>query len=147
MRAAKLHAAADLALEIGLAQLGRAVRHDPKTARKLLKRFPGIGDPGADKILLFGGGQRSLGPDSNVLRVLRRLEFGAEYARYDRTYRSVTEAVARELPTSFPRLIQAHQLLRHHGMELCKSGSPRCEVCPLARGCRWYVSRTGGREG
>src|SRR3989442_11239272 len=51
MRAGKLRTAAALALEIGLARLREAVRSSPAEARKLLKRFPGIGDPGADKIL------------------------------------------------------------------------------------------------
>src|SRR2546426_12509444 len=51
----------------------------PAEARKILKRFPGIGDPGADKILLFCRGGQGLGPDSNALRVLVRLGRSEEH--------------------------------------------------------------------
>src|SRR4051795_13731428 len=34
--------------------LTRELRTHPEAARKTLKRFPGIADPGADRILLFG---------------------------------------------------------------------------------------------
>ena len=67
-RAAKLHTAADLALDVGVATLRRLVKRSPAEARKILKRFPGIGDPGADKILLFCRGGQGLGPDANVCR-------------------------------------------------------------------------------
>src|SRR2546422_8413212 len=63
------------------AKLRAAVRRSPKEANQLLQRFPGIGEPGADKILLFAGGQVSLGPDSNALRVLYRLGFGKQEKR------------------------------------------------------------------
>ena len=36
------------------------MRRSPKEAKQLLQRFPGIAEPGADKILLFAGGQVSL---------------------------------------------------------------------------------------
>src|SRR6058998_2808020 len=52
-RAAKLHTAAEIALDIGPAELRRAVQRSSKEAKKLLRRFPGIGEPSADKILLF----------------------------------------------------------------------------------------------
>jgi endonuclease III len=44
-------------------------------AKKSLKRFPSIGDPGAEKILLFTGSYPVLALESNGLRVLLRLEF------------------------------------------------------------------------
>ena len=34
-----------------------------------------------------------------------------------------------------PRMIRAHQLLRRHGQELCKTNEPRCPRCPLAARC------------
>src|SRR6266850_6641132 len=42
-------------------------------ARAALKRFPGIGDPGAEKILLFTGRHPFFALESNGLRVLLRL--------------------------------------------------------------------------
>jgi len=149
MRAEKLKRCAELALEIGLPRLRQAVRADPELAKQLLRRFPGIGVPGADKILLFCRGQRSLGPDSNALRVLRRLGYGEEGKDYGRKYRSVTAAVAPELPHDYGWLIRAHKLLRRHGQELCRTSSPRCELCPLTAACVWYQliqARTHGAE-
>lgn len=144
-RAEKLHAAADIALEIGVAALGRLVKQSPAAARKVLRRFPGIGDPGADKLLLFCHGRPALGPDSNALRVLVRLGYGRESSNYSRTYRSAVEAVSPELPTGFPRLIRAHQLLRRHGQELCRRARPLCDRCPLTSDCQWYRARATDR--
>ena len=31
----------------------------------------------------------------------------------------------------------AHLLLRRHGKQVCRSGRPRCELCPLAAGCAY----------
>src|SRR5262249_54758136 len=44
-------------------------------AKKALKKFPGIGDPGAEKILLFSRAQPLFAMESNGLRVLVRLGF------------------------------------------------------------------------
>src|SRR5690349_12909733 len=47
-------------------------------ARKALQQFPGIGEPGADKLMAFAGRQEVLALDSNGLRVLLRLGYGTE---------------------------------------------------------------------
>jgi len=140
-RAEKLRTAADIALDVGVATQRQLVKRSPAEARKILKRFPGIGDPGADKILLFCRGRLGLGPDSNALRVLVRLGYGRESSDYPRKYRSAVEASAPELPTDFSWLIRAHQLLRRHGQEVCKRARPLCDRCPLTSGCRWYLAR------
>lgn len=142
MRAGKLIAAADEVLQLGVEGLRELVRTAPEKARKKLKRFPGIGEPGADKILLFSHAIRTLAPDSNALRTLVRLGFGEEDENYGRMYRSAANAVASQLPPDFPWLIRAHQLLRRHGQEICKRTVPLCEACPLTEGCRWFVERS-----
>jgi len=141
-RAEKLVKAANTALEIGLDRLRDLIRTDAKKAGKLLQKFPGIGEPGADKILLFSRAKRTLGADSNVLRVLVRLGFGeGDEQNYSRLYRSAAEAVAPQLPEDYPWLIAAHQLLRRHGQEICRRSAPLCEACPLTTGCRWFLAR------
>ena len=45
----------------------------------MLKKFPAIGDPGVDKILLLTRTEPVMALDSNGLRVLVRLGFGAEF--------------------------------------------------------------------
>ena len=134
-RAAKLVAASEIALELGLDALRRAVREDDKLARRMLKRFPGFGNPGVEKVLLFNGRWKGLAPDSNVLRVLVRLGYGAEHKDYARMYRTANAAVEPELPDDSAWLVEAHQLLRTHGQTVCRNTAPRCGECPLADGC------------
>ncbi|HKA90172.1 MAG TPA: hypothetical protein VKE22_21070 [Haliangiales bacterium] len=45
-RADKLRRAAEIALSVGIDELRRSVRRSPVEARKILEKFPGIGDPG-----------------------------------------------------------------------------------------------------
>ena len=133
-RAQKLRRCAELTLAIGLDRLRRAVREDPAGAIKLLKRYPGIGEPGAEKILLWNRSLAALAPGSSGLRVLVRLGFGRKERDYGRTYRSAAEAVAPELPGDFPRLFSTRALLQRHGEEVCRR-APRCEICPLSKKC------------
>ena len=104
---------------------------------KTLRKFPSIGEPYADRILLFNGKKLTLAPDSNALRVLLRLGYGEESKNYAKTYRSAVNATAGELrEATFAQ--RAHILLRRHGQELCKRSAPRCELCPLRGECAWY---------
>ena len=135
MRAEKLQRAAGLALDLGTAELRALCRADPAKARRVLVRFPGIGGPGADKILMVAGSLATVAPDSNAARVLVRLGFGREDSRYDRMYRSVVEATLPEVSADSAWRVRAHQLLRQHGQTLCKAAAPRCGECPLAPRC------------
>lgn len=111
-------------------------------ARRGLKRFPGFGDPGADKALLFARVQRTLGLDSNGLRAIVRLGFCTEGRSYAATYRSAREAVEPEIARrSFDWLIAVHQLLRRHGQALCRNRAPLCDRCPLVRLCPFGAAR------
>jgi endonuclease III len=118
--------------------LRNAVRLPLKQAKKALQQFPCVGEPGAEKILLITKSYPVLSLDSNALRVLVRFGYGREQKNYSATYRSVQEAIAGEFPDKCAPLIQAHQLLRQHGMERCKSSAPICLGCPLTDACRYY---------
>jgi len=107
-----------------------------KQALKELQKFPSIGQPGAEKILLFTKTYPILALESNGLRVLLRLGFSTEGKNYSATYRSVQEALADQLGDDCEFLIRAHQLLRQHGKQLCKTNGPRCGDCPLRQNCR-----------
>ena len=71
--AAKLRECARIASEECGGDVAAALRRDPGRAKRMLRTFPGIGEPGADKILLFSGLGAELAPESNGLRVLVRL--------------------------------------------------------------------------
>lgn len=134
-RVDKLKDVADLAREHGGKGLESVLRLPPAAARKVLGRFPGIGKPGADKILMACGAADELALESNGLRVLLRLGYGEEAASYATTYRSVQVALAGQRKDDSAWALRAHQLLRTHGQTLCKRSAPDCDACPLARGC------------
>ena len=116
----------------------RAVLKKPlPQAKKALKRFPSIGDPGAEKILLLTRSCPVMALDSNGLRVLCRVGFAEEQKNYSATYRSIQDAIRTQLPKDYDSLIRAHQLLRQHGQELCKRSKPRCTECPVRNGCNY----------
>ena len=135
MRAEKLRLCAELAQEIGLAKLRRAVREDPVLARKLLRKFPGIGEPSAERILLVAGGWPGLGLESNGLRVLQRLGWGREQKDWNRAWKEMNAALAPHLGDDAERMRALHSLLRHLGQELCRAAEPRCASCPLREAC------------
>jgi len=107
-------------------------------ARKALKMFPCIGDPSADKILLFTKTAPIAAVPSNCVHVPLRLGFGEEKKNYAASYKSAQEAIREQMPQDFGALIRAYQLLKHHGQELCKSSRPRCEVCPVTGDCVYF---------
>lgn len=102
--------------------------------RKALLKFPRVGAPAADRILLFCGKAPVLSLDSNGLRVALRLGFGREEKSYAKSYASAVEELGRAL-SGVDALTRAHQLLRRHGQELCTHKDPRCPECPLAARC------------
>jgi endonuclease-3 len=103
--------------------------------RKLLKSFPSIGDPGADRILLFAGIQAVAAIPSNCPWVLERIRKGQESKNYNASYREAQRLVDVEVPATFDPRIRAYLLLKRHGEDLCKRSSPRCEVCPIRAAC------------
>jgi endonuclease III len=134
MRAEKLRTCAELAREIGLPALRRAVREDPLLARKLLRKFPGIGEPSAERILLVAGGWPGLGLESAGLRVLQRLGWGRAQQDWNKAWKETNAVLASQLGKDAARHFALHSLLRHLGQELCRT-EPRCASCPLREPC------------
>jgi endonuclease III len=115
--------------------LDRILQLPYKEAKKALKQFPTIGDPGAEKILMFCGACPGLPLESNGLRVLMRVGFGRAQKNYGATYRSVQESLQDQVPRSAAMLVRAHLLLRQHGKELCRNNAPLCHSCPVSHLC------------
>ena len=138
-RVERLRRSADIALSEFGGDLDAALGAPLARAKRALRKFPGIGEPGAEKILLFARRFPVLGLESNGLRVLLRLGYGAEKKSYAASYRSVQEALEGQLPGDYAGLIAAHQLLRRHGQEVCRRSDPECEACPLSGGCEHYA--------
>src|SRR5205085_7691067 len=137
-RAARLRELALIAMDEFGGDLSAALRLPLPKAKKALQKFPSIGEPSAEKVLLFTRSYPILGLESNGLRVLLRLGFGEEKKNYSATYRSVQDAINDQLKKDYGWLINAHVLLRQHGKELCKTNRPLCEKCPVKRSCAYF---------
>ena len=112
-------------------------------AKRELKKFPVIGDPSADKILLFTKTVPVPAIPSNSVHVPVRLGFGEEKKNYAASYRSVQEAFRAQLPEECGAFIRAYLLLKQHGKQFCKRSRPLCEECPVSADCRYF--KQGGR--
>ena len=99
------------------------------------RAYPGIGQPGQDRIDLFTGTRPILALDANALRVLTRLGFATPARSYSASYRQALAAASAQLPATVPALQRAHQLLRRHGQVVCRRKDPTCPNCPLAADC------------
>jgi endonuclease-3 len=145
IRAARLKEIAGRVQDEFAGDLRRALsRLSPSEARTTLKSFPGIGNPGADRILLFGMFSAVAAVPSSCPHVLLRLEQGSDGDKYAATYaaaRSMLEA----LPATFGPRIRAYLLVNRHGHELCKRTKPACTRCPLEAKCA-FVKRTSKHQ-
>jgi endonuclease III len=131
-RVAKLRECAQLFADVGdpraLVQLPL-----PK-ALTALARFPGIGRPGAERLLLFAGAAPLLALESNGLRALLRLGYGTEAKSYAASYRSAQQAAAAELPETTDARAGLYATMRAHGRATCRA-TPLCAQCAVAGDC------------
>ena len=104
-------------------------------AKRALCKFPNLGQPGAEKILMQCGKAQGLPLESNGCRVLLRLGFGRPQKSYGGAYRSIQEVIAGQIPQSAESITRAHVLLRTHGKETCKTTAPACASCCLVSLC------------
>ena len=141
LRAARLKEIARLVLEEYGGNLAAVLKEPLPLAKKALKRFPTIGDPGADKILLFTKTAPVAAVPGAFTHVLHRLGFGREAKSYSTGYRSAQQALDEGLPQECGARIRAYLLFQRHGRELCKRTRPMCRSCPLARECPYFRAR------
>jgi len=137
-QARKLQAAARLAVTQYEGDLSaRLAAMSLAEARRALRRFPAIGEPAADRILLQSGLYAVPALDSNGLRVLVRLGLAQDAPSYAASYRSAIEVLRGTLPAERAPLLRGYLLLHMHGRELCRRTAPACGLCPLADRCAY----------
>jgi endonuclease III len=102
--------------------------------RKVLKTFPGIGNPGADRISLFARLSPVAAVPSACPHVLVRVVHGPEGDKYVAIY-AASQRILDALPATFDARITAYLLIDRHGHELCKRSKPLCARCPLQSQC------------
>ena len=114
--------------------------------RKLLKAFPNIADPGADRILLFAGTAPLAAVPSNCPHVLVRLMHGQEHENYGRTYREAQQLIEENIPATLDARTRAYLLLKRHGQDVCKRTKPKCDKCIVSSACAYFAGNRRGRS-
>jgi len=112
----------------------------------VLQELPGIGPYTAAAVASIAFGVSVAAVDTNVRRIVARVAFGTE----------ADEVAATDLARVAQRWLGPHapgawnQALMDLGRAVCRPAGPRCEECPLARGCRFRASgalpRPAGRR-
>ena len=134
-RAKRLGTAADRVVKKWNGNLRAVLGLPVADAKKELTKYPGIGGPGAERILLLTGTHPIMALESNSLRVLQRLGYGAERATWAEGYRETQAAADADIPRAVPIRQTAYLLLKQHGQTLCRRSVPHCPECPLQPDC------------
>jgi endonuclease-3 len=143
VRARRLHDIAARVIDEFGGDLAAALAERPAQERKILKTFPGIGDPGADRMLLWSGIGAVAAVPSNCPHVLVRIQRGPEGTNYGETYREAQQAIEGEIPETFEARTRAYLLLKRHGQEICKRTKPKCSECPVNAACAFFRGTHG----
>jgi endonuclease III len=109
-----------------------------RDAKNALKKFPVIGEPSADKILLFGIKIPVAAVPSAFVCVPQRILSGKEHKNYATGYHSAQEAMGAGLPATVEARQRAYLLLKRHGREICRRTKPKCHICPVSGVCAYY---------
>lgn len=129
------------ALRLHSAAIAIVRDHDGEVPSDLdaLRALPGVGEYTAAATASFAFGQRHAVLDTNVRRVLARLDAGQAAPALSLTVaeRKLAEAWLPDDPTTAARWAVAAMEL---GAQLCTATAPRCEACPVATHCRWLAA-------
>jgi endonuclease-3 len=118
-------------------QPGKGIRG----AKNVLQKFPVIGEPGAEKILLFSKLSPVAAVPSARVEVPMRIWFGDAGKNYAADYRAAREVLNAGSPATFEARQRAYLLLKRHGQEICKRSTPKCEICPVTSHCAYFQSK------
>ena len=112
-----------------------------KAGKKVLRQFPTIGEPSAEKILLFSGLAPVAAVPSAFVDVPMRLLVGEPGKNYAADYRTARGLLDTGLPKTFEPRQRAYLLLKKHGQEICKRSKPKCESCPVTAHCAYLQAK------
>jgi len=99
-------------------------------ARQTLLSLDGVGPKTADILLNFMGGRAIMSIDTNIFRVINRLNFVK-----GRTYEKTRLILEKLIPSE--KLKDMHLLLIEFGKIICKPRNPLCSTCPLDTICTY----------
>ncbi|MCC6005961.1 MAG: hypothetical protein LM590_16605 [Thermofilum sp.] len=108
----------------------------PEKARELLLSVEGIGEKTADMILVALFGAEYFIVDSNILRVLKRLNIISGDADIYKARRELEPYIRPE------HRIFLHTSLLSLGQRICKAKRPLCGKCPLNEVCPYALGKS-----
>jgi A/G-specific adenine glycosylase len=130
-RALRLHETATIVTQKYAGEL-------PPTREELLT-LPGIGAYTAAAVAVFAFGGRHAVLDTNVRRVLARVETGQEFpgAQPSAAEYRLAEAL---LPQDAAVAARWSVAVMELGALTCTAAAPRCDQCPVAAACAWLAA-------
>lgn len=116
-------------------------RHCGEVPRELaaLRALPGVGDYTAAAVASFAFGQRQVVLDTNVRRVLARLEGGVEFPP-DALAAAERDRAAAWLPEEAPHAATWAVASMELGALVCTATTPACPACPVSDACAWLAA-------
>src|ERR1700760_3118202 len=130
-RALRLHETATIVTEKYAGEL-------PSTREELLA-LPGIGAYTAAAVAVFAFGRRHAVLDTNVRRVLARVETGREFPgpQVSAAEYRLAESL---LPPDDAVAARWSVAVMELGALTCTAAAPRCDECPIAAHCAWLAA-------
>ncbi len=129
------------ALRLHRAAVAITDEHDGEVPAELetLLRLPGVGAYTAAAIASFAFGRREVVLDTNVRRVLARVDGGVAYPAVSQTVAEVAAATA-FLPDEPAVAARWAVAVMELGALVCVARSPRCDACPVQDLCAWRAA-------
>jgi A/G-specific adenine glycosylase len=103
-----------------------------------LRALPGVGEYTAAAVASFAHRQRHVVLDTNVRRVLERIEGGHELPPHSLT-KAERERAAALLPADPEAAATWNVAAMELGALVCTASNPRCEICPVQTHCTWLA--------
>ena len=107
--------------------------------REALLSLPGVGSYTAAAIASFAYGRREVVLDTNVRRVLSRIDAGVAQPSPAQTVHELAAATA-YLPASAARAARWAVAAMELGALVCVARTPRCGSCPVRDQCAWRAA-------
>jgi A/G-specific adenine glycosylase len=104
-----------------------------------LRALPGVGEYTAAAVASFAHRQRHIVLDTNVRRILERIESGREFPPNSLT-NAERERAAGLLPEDPEEAATWNVAAMELGALVCTATNPRCELCPVRERCAWLAA-------
>ncbi len=128
------------ALVLASAWLVHHHKGKPPSSLEELLRVPHIGEYSARAVLCFAYGKKIEIVDTNVLRFIARY-YGLKLKPDNRRNPIAWELARAALPRRINAVKEHNYGLLDFTSDICKSGRPRCEICPLSKSCKWGLAQ------